>query len=393
MDNTQKASDPEYKHHGYNIKVVARRTGLSPHVIRVWERRYRAVEPARSATARRLYTDAEIERLLLLRQATQAGHSIGQIANLPTPQLAELVADDKAAGALLESQKQADWPRVSAELAASDRAAPVSCTAAEYIEKCAEAVEKLDTGTLESLLAHASVTLGSVAMMEQVAVPLLKRIGDCWRQGVLRISHEHLATAIIRTFLGTLHGGDPGAAAPVLLVTTPAGQLHEIGALMAATTAAAEGWKVTYLGPNLPVEEIAAATLHTGARAVALSIVYPSDDIRLHDELKKLRAYVPNEVLILAGGRAAEAYDQVLAAIGAVRLDDMLSFRSFLETVRKSPPAPSSSNASATDVLTSTEAASLTQTQTSCKSPKAKKSPTPIKVAAPQKSKAQSQSN
>lgn len=386
MDNNQKTSDALSKQHGYNIKVVARRTGLSPHVIRVWERRYRAVEPARSLTARRLYTDAEIERLVLLRQATQAGHSIGQIANLPTPQLVELVAADKAAAALIEPTQRNDWPRTAAPNS-SNITAPVSHTAAEYIEQCTEAVEKLDNGALESLLAQASVTLGSVAMMEQVAVPLLKRIGDCWRQGVLRISHEHLATAIIRTFLGTLHGGDPSPAAPVLLVTTPAGQVHEIGALMAATTAAAEGWKVTYLGPNLPVEEIAAATLHTGARAVALSIVYPSDDMRLHDELKKLRAYVPNDVLILAGGRAAEAYDKVLESIGAVRLDDMLSFRNFLEEVRKSTPAPRSPSTAVTDTSTPSEAASYSKTPAASKRQSRGKSPDSVKVAAPQKSK------
>ena len=68
----------------YSIKVVARRTGLSPHVIRAWERRYGAVEPERSATGRRLYSDTEIERLQALERATRAGHSIGQIAQLST---------------------------------------------------------------------------------------------------------------------------------------------------------------------------------------------------------------------------------------------------------------------------------------------------------------------
>jgi DNA-binding transcriptional MerR regulator len=76
----------------HSIKAVSRRTGLSPHVIRIWEKRYGAVEPRRTSTNRRLYSDAEIERLNSLRLATAAGHSIGNIATLPLRQLNSLVA-------------------------------------------------------------------------------------------------------------------------------------------------------------------------------------------------------------------------------------------------------------------------------------------------------------
>ena len=74
------------------IKVVARRTGLSAHVIRIWEKRYGAVEPERTDTNRRLYSDEQIERLSLLRDITQAGHSIGHVAKLPTEKLRQLAA-------------------------------------------------------------------------------------------------------------------------------------------------------------------------------------------------------------------------------------------------------------------------------------------------------------
>src|SRR4028119_341939 len=79
---------------GYSMKVVARRTGLSPHVIRVWERRYGAVIPGRTQTGHRAYTDADIERLQLLRDATQAGHSISRITHLPNDELRKLAAEE-----------------------------------------------------------------------------------------------------------------------------------------------------------------------------------------------------------------------------------------------------------------------------------------------------------
>src|SRR5689334_7608896 len=77
------------------IKVVARRTGLSAHVIRIWEKRYGAVEPERTETRRRLYSDEQIERLSLLREITQSGHSIGHVAKLPTEKLRQLARESQ----------------------------------------------------------------------------------------------------------------------------------------------------------------------------------------------------------------------------------------------------------------------------------------------------------
>jgi hypothetical protein len=95
---------------------------------------------------------------------------------------------------------------------------------------------------------------------------------------------------MVRSVLGALRVAQtPEPGAPELIVTTPSGQAHELGALMAASMASSQGWKVTYLGPNLPAEEIVAAAGRRGARAVALSVVFPADDARLYDELRRLR--------------------------------------------------------------------------------------------------------
>lgn len=75
------------------IKAVAQRTGLSAHVIRLWEKRYGAVIPERTNTNRRLYSDEQIERISRLRDITQNGHSIGNVAKLPTEKLRELAKE------------------------------------------------------------------------------------------------------------------------------------------------------------------------------------------------------------------------------------------------------------------------------------------------------------
>jgi DNA-binding transcriptional MerR regulator/methylmalonyl-CoA mutase cobalamin-binding subunit len=309
---------------GYPIKVAVKRTGLSPHVIRVWEKRYGAVIPQRTATNRRLYTDADITRLRLLRQATLAGHSIGTIATLPTPDLRKLVAVDQA---------------IEPPQPARPQPAPGNAAVHTHLETCIAAAEQLDATELEAALMRARVALSQPVFIEQLIVPLMHRIGDLWREGTFRIVHEHVASAVVRTILGSLLtlGASNGHAVPAIVVATPVGQRHEIGALLVASTAASEGWQVTYLGVNLPAEEIAAAAQQKHARAVALSIVHPADDPRLEHELTNLRRFLPSETSLIVGGRASEGYHDTLEAIGAVWLADMPSLRGHLERLRTGP--------------------------------------------------------
>lgn len=304
----------------YPIKIVARRTGLTLHVIRVWEKRYGAVLPTRTPTNRRLYSDADIERLLLLRRATLAGHNIGQVAQLPKERLLALVSADEAVAS----------PPLQSVSPSSDES-----SAQSHLNACMAAVERLDAEALEAALMRAAVTLSQPALIDWIVIPVMQKIGDLWREGSLRVAHEHLASAVVRTFLGNMRGGfEILASAPNLIVATPAGQVHELGALIVAVTAASEGWRVTYLGPNLPAEEIAGAAQQNEAKAVTLSIVYPADDPRLRDELRKLRRCLAEETVLLVGGRAAGSYSDVLGAIGAVKLNDMASLRAKLESLR-----------------------------------------------------------
>ena len=79
----------------YTIGTLASKTGLSQHTIRAWERRYEALSPDRSGTNRRLYREEDVERLTLLKEIVESGHSIGQVAHLPTEQLRRVADTDK----------------------------------------------------------------------------------------------------------------------------------------------------------------------------------------------------------------------------------------------------------------------------------------------------------
>ena len=180
------------------------------------------------------------------------------------------------------------------------------------------------------------VALSRPVLMADVVIPLMHSLGSAWQEGSVRAAHEHLATAVVRTFVGSLNGAfQVAASAPCVVVTTPAGQLHEIGALIAAATAAADGWRTTYLGPSLPADEIAGAARQNEARAVALSLVYPTDDPHVVSELKKLKQFLPTTTHLIVGGRGASAYRRVLDEIGATQPPDLDTFIEELRRLRE----------------------------------------------------------
>ncbi len=304
------------------IGVVVRRTGLKPDLIRAWERRYGAVEPSRSPTGRRLYSDLDIERLALLRLAVQAGRGISHAAALDKDQLRSLIREDQpAAGPARPPAEPEPWTG--------------SATAETILAACLSAVRRLDVTELEIQLERAAVTLSQVHVIERVLVPMMHSVGDLWQQGSLRPAHEHMASAVARSFLGEMRSAYRASSqAPHLIVTTPARQHHELGALIAAATAASEGWNIIYLGPDLPPEDIAAAAHQRGARAIALSITFPPDDSRLADDLRRLRRMLDARIEMVVGGRSARHYSPVLLEVGAHEISDLAEFRRVLAELR-----------------------------------------------------------
>jgi methanogenic corrinoid protein MtbC1 len=293
-----------------SIKLAAQRTGLSAHVIRIWEKRYSAVTPGRSGTQRRLYTEAEIARLKLLGLASKAGHRIGDIVNYSNEELSSLVTQ--------------------AELVPS-----VALPESSFLEQALEAVRNYDSAGLEKVFDRAAVRFGQHGLLTLLVAPLAHSLGDLWSRGELTAAQEHFASNLLRSQLLRFSGVyAEDTKAPLLIVTTPAGQLHELGAALVAAAARNHGWRVAYLGASLPAPEIAGAAIQRAASAVALSIVHPGDDPSLEGELELLRKLLPANVALLAGGRAALCYDSALLRLGIHCADNLDSLGSFLESLR-----------------------------------------------------------
>lgn len=298
----------------HTIQSVSERTGLTPDVIRIWERRYQAVSPNRTAANQRLYSEHDVERLALLKRITDAGRRISAVANLSNDEL-QAIADQQPPAPLT--------------------ARSINTQPAQLTADAIDAILQLDPPAFAAILERAMINLGSVGFMMHFAAPLMETVGHLWRSGAVRTCQEHFASSHMRSFLGrTMLDANTDPDGPRIVMATLPGQAHELGATMAAVVAAQGGWNVIYLGPNVPVEEIAFSADCKDARAVGISLSYPLDDPRAPVLLRDLQQKLPSQCQLLVGGAATGRYKDLLRDIGAWASDDLNQLAMQLDRLR-----------------------------------------------------------
>lgn len=295
---------------GHPIAVVAARTGLSRDVLRVWERRYHVVEPLRTPGGQRLYSDEHVHRFRLLAAATRHGRNIGLVAKLGTGELSRLVAEDDAA-----PQPGLDDGRSTARVG----------------DAAMKAIMALDAPTLDTLLRRVIAREGVPWFLEELVPALMRTVGDGWATGGLTIAHEHVASAaVIAIVLETIRAVRSAPSAPRLLVATPSGERHAVGAALSAAAASIDGWSIVYLGADVPNADIAAAAAATDARALALSIVYVEDRAAIVTEVRGLRDKLDAAVPLFIGGAGVAGIARDVRAPGVTVSKSIVELRAHL---------------------------------------------------------------
>ena len=197
----------------YPIRAVSKLTGIAIDTLRAWERRHRAVTPVRDDRGR-MYTDADIARLRLLRGAVEHGHSIGRLAGLTDAELRRLAAPPQ--------RTPLDTAALTATLTA--------------------ALRKYDATAIDQQISRLAAVLPPLELLRDVLMPVLAQVGDQWHRGPARIAHEHLMSSTMRNILGSFLRLYARPDVPTrLLFATLAGERHEIGTLGAAMLAASSG--------------------------------------------------------------------------------------------------------------------------------------------------------
>jgi len=276
----------------YPLRTAARLTGLSPELLRAWERRYAAVEPLRTPGGTRRYRASDLERLRLLKAAVDAGQRISQVAGLDHDELKRrATTPDAAHGSPLDG--------------------------------ILSAVDQLLATEAQRLLSLQLSALGPVRFAREIALPLAREIGDRWADEQLGVASEHLATGVLRSMLGSaLHPSATALLGPRIVFTTLSGERHELGLLMAALTAMGAGANPVYLGPDLPVEDMLGAVERADAAALAVSVV-SNPEARENRAFGAIRGGLPAEVRLWVGGAGARSLKLPEGAELIEDLDDL----------------------------------------------------------------------
>jgi MerR family transcriptional regulator, light-induced transcriptional regulator len=253
------------------IGELSRRSGVSPELLRAWERRYQLLHPARSDGGLRLYSLEDLERVRLMQQHLAGGLAAAEAAALATEQPAASGAETLLAGAKDELVR----------------------TLAAFDEAGANAV-------LDSLLATATID----TVLATVVMPYLRELGERWERGDASVAQEHFATALLRgRLLGLARGWGRGLGPRIVLACAPREQ-HDLGLIAFGLALRARGWRVVYLGADTPLTSVADAANASAAVFAVVSAVTPKP-FRAHSD--ELRTLAGRQRLCLGGAGASKA--------------------------------------------------------------------------------------
>lgn len=292
----------------YNIKMVSNMLGIPAVTLRAWERRYGLTPSARTDSGHRLYSDQDVEDLKWLKQQTDGrGLSISHaVQNL-----------------FLQKQKQAE---ASHDLQKGDRYQ-------DFQRSIKEALLTFDTGKANQLLDYTLSLFPHQVVFHSVLVPLLHALGDGWEQGRVSVLQEHFATQLIRLRIQQLW-----QAFPVqphygkVLAFCPAGERHELGLLLFCLFLHEQGFPITYLGADTPLEGIEILAVEQKIRVICVSLT----DGRQLNEVKHLKERVtlscPGIKWVLGGQAFTQGEEWREGRIGS----DLPSWKQWFSEVRES---------------------------------------------------------
>jgi len=257
----------------YRIKRVAHLTGINAATLRAWERRYNLISPGRTGSGYRLYSDEDVAMLTRIKQLTDEGLTIGEAIARVRRGCAPLPADAQAP-AITEVRGE-----LRDALLRFDRTAAL------------QAYERV---------AH----LPPERRSEEVLLPMMRELGDLWEHEHCSVAQEHFASAFTREKLSQMMAElDSGIAiGPEAVVAGAPGEQHELGLMASAVRLAGAGWKVVYLGANLPLDDVRRVVRARKPAMVCISVVRRQSADNFRELATELRAIAPRETAVVIGG-------------------------------------------------------------------------------------------
>jgi DNA-binding transcriptional MerR regulator len=262
------------------IGEFARRVGVSPEVLRAWERRYGLLQPIRSHGGFRLYTPADVERVARMRRGLDDGLSAAEAARLA-------LAQPRPAAGLLDDANG----------------------------RLLDAVRSYDEAGLHRVLDEALAAFALETVLRELILPALREVGRAWERGELEIGQEHFATNLVRErLLGLARLWGQGGG-PLAILACPPGERHDIGLIAFGVLLRTYGWRILFLGSDTPLPTLEQAVATTEPRLV---VVASMDGALLEEQGPELERLAQTAPLVLCG---AGASDELCARLHVRRLD------------------------------------------------------------------------
>lgn len=288
---------------GYRVKTVSAITGIPRGTLLAWERRYRILEPDRSASGYREYTEADVALFKRLKALVDAGYSISEAVDIaraaPAPQEAVSVS----------AEPRGDVGFVERPVVR----APVGQEPDDIVGAVLRSLLAFDRASADRLVPRLGQVSFNVAI-DDLFVPVLHRLGEMWERGEVTVAQEHFVSGFCREQLLAMYHGVGGGPEHGMTVAcaTPPGERHELGLLVLALKLALAGHRVVWLGADLPVPDLCAYLAAHRPRFVCLSFTRAVSRETVVNFAKAVRAGAPPMTEIVLGGPGLAGIDGLL---------------------------------------------------------------------------------
>lgn len=270
------------------IGELSRRTGVGADTLRAWERRYGLLRPQRSAGGFRLYGREDERRVRTMKTLIASGVSAAEAARL-------------------------------AATGAPARAAPEVGVGGESLQRSRdllrEALERFDEAAANAIVDDVLARLTVERVADRIVLPLMREIGERWESGRVSVAQEHFASGLLRERLLVLGRNWGAGVGPLALLACPPGERHDIGLIAFGVVLRDRGWRITYLGPDTPIDTIARTATELRPAAIVLAALDGGRFEAVADEIVALGRDAP----VLLGGEGADA--ELARRLGAEALD------------------------------------------------------------------------
>ncbi len=265
------------------IGELSRRVGVSPEVLRAWERRYGLLSPSRTGGGFRLYGDDDERRVRRMLDHLAQGVSAAEAARLARAEPAAPAPDGER----------------GPELAAPR-------------DRLRHALDAFDETAAQAELDRLLAGFALETALRDAILPYLHELGERWRRGEVSIAQEHFASALLRGRLLGLARGWGSGDGPIGLLACLPGEQHDLGLICFGLALRARGWRITFLGPDTPLATITDTARLLRPALVVVNAALPERTAGAEPGLAELAGYGP---LALAGGGANETIAQTIGAL------------------------------------------------------------------------------